>query len=218
MQNREVAARMEERSRLARDLHDTLEQALAGVRLQLSVAADNLEEAPAAVASNLDLARRMLAYCSEEARRAVMELRSTALEQGDLGRALSDQAGRLTRGTTFSAEVTTTGEPRRLGPAIEHHLFRIAQEATTNAIKHSGGNRIVIELAYDPTGTTLVVRDNGRGLAAEPPPDGHFGLRGMRERAERLGAILGVATPPPGGVEIRVRVDASVEAGPSPSM
>jgi signal transduction histidine kinase len=218
MQNREVAARMEERSRLARDLHDTLEQALAGVRLQLSVAADNLEEAPAAVASNLDLARRMLAYCSEEARRAVMELRSTSLEQGNLGLALSEQAGRLTRGTTFSADVRTTGEPRRLGPAIEHHLFRIAQEATTNAIKHSGGNRIVIELAYEPTGTTLVVRDNGRGLAGEPPPDGHFGLRGMRERAERLGAVLAVSSPPSGGVEIRVRVDASVEGAPSPSM
>jgi signal transduction histidine kinase/ligand-binding sensor domain-containing protein len=204
---RALAVKVEERTRLARELHDTLEQALAGIRFQLSVASRNMRDTPGTAATSVEMARRMLAYCMEEARRAVMDLRSQSLEQGDLVRALSELGGRLTEATPMVVDVKVAGSYRRLEPASEHHLFRIAQEAMTNAIKHSGGNRLDVDLSYDDARMTLTIRDNGRGLRTESSPDGqHFGLQGMRERAERIGGSLSVTNAPDGGVQITVGV------------
>jgi signal transduction histidine kinase/ligand-binding sensor domain-containing protein len=202
---RALSVKMEERTRLARELHDTLEQTLAGLRLQLSAAVRSLREAPDAAATNLDLARRMLAYCSEEARRTVMDLRAQELDQGDLAIALQEQARRQTLETRIAVDVKIVGAPRPLSSTTEHHLLRIAQEAVTNAVKHSGCDRVEVELGYHDTGTLLVVRDNGRGLAAGGGGNGHrFGLQGMRERAERIGGTFALETPAEGGVRIVV--------------
>jgi signal transduction histidine kinase/ligand-binding sensor domain-containing protein len=216
LEARALGAKMEERTRLARELHDTLEQALAGIRLQLSVAARHLREAPDSAALNLDLARRMLAYSIEEARRAVADLRSQALEEGDLPRALTEQARRLTDGTPVAVDVSVTGAYRRLDAGSEHHLFRIAQEAMTNAIKHSGGNRVDVRLSYDGGSTTLVIRDNGRGLSAENGTEGlHFGLQGMRERAERIGGQLAVENRSEGGLQVTVEIPGRATPAPA---
>jgi signal transduction histidine kinase len=203
---RELTEKMEERTRLARELHDTLEQALAGIRLQLSVALESARALPPHAAESLELARRMLAYCIEEARRAVMDLRSQALEKGDLVRALREQARQLTEGTPVQIDVAVKGRHRRLVGPVEHQLFRIAQEGMTNAVKHSGGDHVDIELSYEPDAVTLTIHDNGRGLAVEVTPPGHFGLQGMIERAQRVGGFLVVENAPEGGLRIKVTV------------
>jgi signal transduction histidine kinase/ligand-binding sensor domain-containing protein len=210
---RELTGLMEERHRLARELHDTLEQTLAGIRLQIGVVARHLGS-PDKVAPNLELAQRMLVRCIDEARRTVLDLRTEALERTDLAGALSEQAREMTQSTPVKAEVTVSGARRRLDASTEHHLLRIGQEALTNALKHSGGDRVDVELAYTDQGMQLVVRDNGRGLPAEM--DGtrrHFGLQGMQERVARLGGSLAVGNRPGGGVEVTVRIPAGGARG-----
>lgn len=207
---RELAARMEERTRLARELHDTLEQALAGIRLQLAVAVKNVRESPEKTEKNLELARRMLAYCIEDARRTVMDMRSQSLEHTSLAQALGEEGRRLTAETPIQVDVVVVGAYRRLDIMTEHHLLRIAQEALTNAIKHSSGDRVQIELTYGESATVLVIRDNGGGLAPVSEPGRlHFGLQGMRERAERIGGTLAIGEASTGGVEITVNVPRS---------
>jgi signal transduction histidine kinase len=141
----------------------------------------------------------------------VHDLRSQSLEHTDLPHALVAEGRRLTAETPVRIEVDVKGAHQRMDVATEHHLLRIAQEAVTNAIKHSGGDRVAIELSYGESETTLRVRDNGRGIEREtaaPEPNGeqHFGLRGMAERAERLGGFLHVVSDPGRGVEVAVSV------------
>jgi signal transduction histidine kinase len=200
---------LDERTRLARELHDTLEQSMAAIRLQLSTVARKLVSAPEQAERNLALARRMLDHALEEARRSVMDLRAHVLESADLLEAVTQQARRMTAGTPVGVDVKATGPPRRLEASEEHHLLRIAQEALANALKHSGCSRVEIELCFADSSTTLVVRDDGRGFAAgDAAPDGHFGLQGIRERADKMGGAFRLLTRPGAGVEIAVVVPA----------
>src|SRR5207248_9775696 len=159
-QQHEYLAVLSERSRVARELHDTLAQGLAGIRLQLEAVAGSFETSPAAAKQSLDVARQMLRYSLEETRRSVMDLRSQALESRDLAGALSDLARQMTIGTRASAFVQVEGSIARLDASHEHHLLRIGLEALTNALKHSGAERIEIVLRFLPDQTTLIVRDN----------------------------------------------------------
>jgi signal transduction histidine kinase/ligand-binding sensor domain-containing protein len=206
---RELTVLMEERHRLARELHDTLEQTLAGIRLQIGVVGRHIGS-PDKAAPSLELAQRMLVRCIDEARRTVLDLRTQALDRTDIAGALAEQAREMTQSTPVRAEVTVSGTRRRLDASTEHHLLRIGQEAMTNALKHSGGDRVDVELVYTDQGLQLVVRDNGRGLPAELD-DGrrHFGLQGMQERVARLGGSLVVGNRPGGGVEVAVRIPAA---------
>jgi signal transduction histidine kinase len=98
------------------------------------------------------------------------------------------------------------GERRRLDGVVEHHLLRVGQEAMTNAVKHSGCTKIDLELRYERGATTLVVSDNGHGLPEQPDsPTRHFGLRGMKERAQHIGATLAVDDSRE-GVRVTIRV------------
>jgi signal transduction histidine kinase len=203
-----------ERSRLARELHDTLEQGLAGIKLQLEAVAGSLGGSSDGARRSLDVAKEMLLYSLNEARRSVMDLRSQALETRDLTGALRDLAQQMTQGTPLKATVSVVGAVQRLDASQEHHLLRIGLEALTNAIKYSDAQRVDIELRFGDQAVDLAVRDNGRGFASPDgnPPGGHFGLRGIRERVDKMGGTLRFNSQPGGGAEIAVSVPIRVAA------
>ena len=203
-----------ERSRLARELHDTLEQGLAGIKLQLEAVAGSLDGSPSVARRSLDVAKEMLLYSLNEARRSVMDLRSQALETRDLAGALRDLARQMTQGTALRATVLVVGAVQRLAGSQEHHLLRIGLEALTNAIKYSDAQRVDIELRFGEQTVELTVRDNGRGLVSADgdPRAGHFGLRGIRERVDKMGGTLRFDSQSGRGVELAVKVPIRVAA------
>jgi signal transduction histidine kinase len=208
---RAYLAVLTERNRVARELHDTLEQALTGITLQLEAVSGTLQTSPATARQSLDVAQQMLRYSLEETRRSVMDLRSQALESQDLPGALADLARQMTQGTPMIARVAVTGTPRRLDAAQEHHLLRIGLEALTNAVKHGAPGRIDIELRFDPDATTLIVADDGKGLSCGVDGESagsHFGLLGIRERVTKLGGVLDIQSCPGKGTRLMVVVPA----------
>jgi len=199
---------LDERSRVGRELHDTLEQGLAGIALQLEAVAGSLQASPDAARRSLDVARQMLRYSQEETRRSIMDLRSQALESRDLAGALADLAEQTTRGTGATASVVVEGQVQRLDASHEHHLLRIGLEALTNALKHSGARRIDILLRFGPDSTELIVQDDGRGFNIAAPDLGgaHFGLQGIRERVDKLGGVLHIESAANAGARLSVMV------------
>ena len=201
----------EERDRMARELHDTLEQQLSGVALQLDGLDHAVTRDPAAAARALTLARRMLRYTRLEARRSVWDLRSKLLENHGLPAALHTIAESLGTSSGPTIEIRVTGREKGLAPGADFHLLRIAQEATTNAIKHASASSILIALDYLADRVLLRIHDDGRGFnpaADRLVPEPHFGLLGMRERAAKMGASLEITTSPGHGCQLAVSLSA----------
>jgi signal transduction histidine kinase len=200
---------LEERARLAREIHDTLAQGFVGISSQLDAVAMCMPEEQSPARKYLDMARRMARHSLTEARRSVMDLRASVLEGQDLAAALESGMRMWTAGAGVDVKVDVSGPEMVLSQEMEQHLLRIAQEAVTNVVKHAGANRIGIKLHTEARKLYLQIRDNGRGFAT---PDvfssrgGHFGLIGMRERAERLGGELRLASNPGEGTEVEVTV------------
>lgn len=209
----EYQAVLNERSRVARELHDTVEQGLAGIALQLEAVDGSFETAPDAARESLDVARRMLRYSLEETRRSVMDLRSQALERSDLAGALETLAQQMTLNTSAEAKVRVIGAVQRLDAAKEHHLLRIGLEALTNALKHGRATRIDIELSFTPDATSLMVTDNGQGLEPADRVSGgaHFGLQGVRERVNKLGGVVEISSVPGAGTTLAVTIPTHIE-------
>lgn len=207
---RQYRAIIAERSRLASELHDTLEQGLAGIQLQLGAVAKSLDSSPQNARRALGIASDMLRYSLSEARRSVMDLRHGALDTRDLAGALSDVARQMTTGTSLQATVRTIGAARPLQSADEHHLLRIGLEALTNAIKHSGAASVDVALRFADDAVHLVVTDDGAGFATTTTRlehvGGHFGLRGIRERVDKMGGALTLENRPEGGAIVAVRI------------
>jgi signal transduction histidine kinase len=199
---------LHERTRVARELHDTLEQGLAGLALQLEAVDGSFRTAPERARESLDVARQMLRYSLEETRRSVMDLRAQALESRDLPGALENLARQMTLNTAAEAHVRVTGTVQRLDAATEHHLLRIGLEALTNALKHGRATHIEIELRFGPDSTDLIVTDNGQGLESSERATGgaHFGLQGVRERVDKLGGFLNIDSAPGAGTRLAVMV------------
>jgi len=202
---------LEERTRIAREFHDTLEQALAGIGMQLDAATNMLSTAsiPTEPLQILHMARSMIRHSHEEARRSVWNLRNYALEHGDLPAALTEMKGHIKNGSPVQIGLDVSGTPRRLPSRIEGHLLRIGQEATTNAVKHAQGKIIQLELRYEPQSVQLSIQDDGLGFDAANATSseaGHFGLLGMRERAEKIGGTITVFSTPGAGTRIHVTV------------
>jgi signal transduction histidine kinase len=205
----EFRAVLTERTRLARELHDTLEQAMTGIALQLDTAGRLFARNPADAGPPLELARRFLAQSRLELRRSIWDLRSRELEQFDLTQALSIASAQILTGSTITADLSTTGERRRLPETVEENLLRIAQEALTNVVKHAGATTVAIQLAFGPDSITMEIRDNGSGLVADRVAahgDQHYGLLGMKERTKRIGGRLEVSGPPGEGTTVRITV------------
>ncbi len=205
-QQAQQQATLEERQRIARDLHDTLEQELVGVNMLLDSTAMKLNGAHPEAGEPLGLARKLLRRAREESRTTIRELRSVALEQRGLPAALDELLRPLAiaGGATFSVDVS--GTPTRLAGTLESHLLRIAQEAVANASRHSGAHSIVIKLDYSMSEVALEVRDDGTGFNPDEPTAeaGHFGLSGMKERADKISGKLHVVGDPGCGTTVRV--------------
>lgn len=204
---REFSAVLAERTRIAREIHDTLAQGFAGISVQLELVARMLAVAPQNAKGHLDQARELVRDSLAEARRSVWDLRSQALEGSDLPAALTETAKRLVANTSVQAQVEVGGTYRRLSRTVEDNLLRIGQEAMTNAIKHARASRLQIDLRFESKRVRFSIRDDGIGFEESKAPEtGHFGLIGMRERARQIGGELQVTSRPSGGTEILVEV------------
>jgi signal transduction histidine kinase len=198
-----------ERTRIARDLHDTLAQGFAGIAFQLEAVATRLTEAPSQAQQHLNLALQMVRHSLAEARRSVMNLRSPALENGDLGTALAETARHMIAGKPVDVQLKIFGTKHPLPGKTENELLHIGQEAITNSLKYAHASRIEIELNYEAAGVTLRIGDDGQGFDQhETGEDGekHFGLLGMRERAKQMGARLSIQSERGKGTEVLVEV------------
>jgi signal transduction histidine kinase len=213
-----AAAALEERTRLARDIHDTLAQGLTGVVVQLGAAQRALDAAPLEARSHLALALRMARESLAEARRSVWNLRSPALQRGDLGDALRSLTVRPLGGSV-SVSFEQAGELWPLTSEIESTLLRVCQEALVNVAKHAQASEAKVTLEYLPGAVRLSIYDNGVGLdepLLDDPellsgPWGGFGLVGMRERVAALGGTLQISSN--GGVQIMVEIPRRRDGG-----
>lgn len=197
-------AAREERERIAREFHDTLEQELTGLMLRLDAASARIvEPKPREL---LDGARRLVREVQAGARSLVWNLRQPVLDAAPLSEAILQTIASLREGRRI--EVKTEGDARRLPGLVEHELLRVAQEAVTNAVKHGGASRIDISLHFTSREVRLRAADDGRGF--DPPGEsakpGHFGLVGMRERVQKLGGQLSIESRPGGGTTVEAVV------------
>lgn len=201
----------EERNRLAREIHDTLAQGLSAIALQLETAdalldaGANTKRAQQAVQSALISARSSL----EEARRSVLDLRAAPLE----GRALGEALAKLVRDSQRKGKLKITFEEtdgsRPLPARVEIGLYRVAQEALTNALKHARASRITLQLITTPDRVELKIEDDGRGFDPSQIPPGHYGLIGLNERVRLLGGQVELRSCPGEGVQLYVSVPLS---------
>lgn len=196
---------MEERNRLAREIHDTLAQGLAAIALQLETADALLEDQPAArarpaVQNALALTRANL----EEARRSVLDLRAQPLEGKTLAQALTALAAHSEWRVPVRA--TFTGLPRSLPGRVEVGLYRIAQEALINAARHARASHITLHLLVETARAQLIIGDDGAGFDPQRLPPGRYGLIGLNERAKLLGGELKLESSLGQGTRIEVTV------------
>jgi signal transduction histidine kinase len=198
-----------ERTRLAQELHDTVEQTLTGIALQLDTASRLHGKKPDTALNHLELARSLMSKSQVEMRRSVWDLRRRAAEAFDLPGALQESFRQMTQGVAMQIEVKTIGPVQFLPEVVEENLLRIGQEALTNVIKHAGATRVNVDLEFKPGEVALRVADNGRGFDPKNcvgPKDGHFGLLGMAERAKRIDAHFEVISTTSNGTTVRVNV------------
>jgi signal transduction histidine kinase len=200
---------MEERDRIAREFHDTLEQELAAITIQLDAVEARFQEAPQTARRMLGLARNMSRRSLSEARRSVWDLRSHLLENSDLTTALTEMAAPLALSAGVEIKVKSSGTPQKLPAITEHNLLRITQEALVNALKHSHPRKITVGLNYEPNAIRLCIRDDGTGFEVQTAGSvsgGHFGMLDMRERAEKIGGRFSLISQPGSGTEIVILV------------
>lgn len=210
---------LEERQRLAREIHDTLAQGFTSIVMNLEAAEGARPSAPSGVQTYLDYARRTARESLSEARRLVWALRPEALENSSLSEAISGLARRWSEESGISCEVTVTGTPRPLPTSIENVLHRVTQEALSNVRKHARADRVVLTLSYMGGLVILDVRDDGVGFDATKHSSmapgavdgsaGGFGLGAMRGRVEQVGGTLVVESSPGRGTALVVELPAT---------
>ncbi len=224
------AGMLDERQRMAREIHDTLAQGLAGILTQLQAAEQTLDE-PSTSRRHLANAMQLVRESLAEARRTVHAVEPAVLAEARLPDAISDVARRWAEVNHIDVTLTTTGNARPMHADVEVTLLRIAQEALANVAKHARASRVGLTLSYMEDVVTLDVRDDGVGFepgvrrANGSAPDGGFGLAGMRQRVQRLTGRLDIESEPGGGRRSRppyrpshreVRSDLAVDRRRSP--
>lgn len=202
----------EERNRLARDLHDAVSQLLFSVVLEAETAAALVEHDPAAARERLRRVRDQAREALQEMRALIFQLRPPDLEADGLVPALGKHLEVLRRVRRDLEIDFTVGGERRLPAALERGLYRIAQEALYNVVKHARASRVAVELELGPDRVRLRVRDDGIGFDPLAVRHRSLGLTSMRERAEELGGRLRVASRPGAGTTVEAEAPARVEA------
>jgi PAS domain S-box-containing protein len=206
----QFAAALEERTRLAREIHDSLLQGVTGIALQLRATLPRLRGAPGGIADSIREVVELAETTIRDARRAVWDMRAPSLVQKGLHGALEESARRAAQNVEL--EFAIRGKPRSLPPEVEDTIFRVGLEAVINAVKHAAARSIKVKLAYTVRGVTLAVADDGRGFRVEPglrSYAGRWGMLGMRERADRIGATLSIRSAARRGTTVTLRVPAS---------
>jgi signal transduction histidine kinase len=204
--------RVNERTRIARELHDTLLQGVISASMQLHMAVDQLPaDSPAkpSLARVLQLAGRVI----EEGRNAVRGFRSSDTESLDLEKAFSRVPQELDLKERIDFRIIVEGHPQPLHPVIRDEVYSIGREALVNSFRHSGAGRIEVEIEYTASQLRVLVRDDGCGIGVQvlqSGRDGHWGLSGMRERADRIGAKLRVLSQSGSGTEVELCVPGSI--------
>jgi signal transduction histidine kinase len=216
---REFSAVLGERSRIAREIHDTLAQGYVGVSVQLEVLADLLRSGKAdAAAKHLDRTRAQVREGLADARQSIWALRTQDVNEVTLPvrvRRLAEAA----EGDGLAAQFSTFGAYRPLPARTEAELLRVAQEAIHNVKKHARATQLSVQLEYGPEKVALDVRDNGRGGAVDHANNampGRFGLTGMKERAASIGGTLEVSSASGEGTVVRMCAPGRGETGETP--
>jgi signal transduction histidine kinase/ligand-binding sensor domain-containing protein len=216
-----LEARVSERTRIARDLHDTLLQSFQGVLLKFYAVMFALPDRPADARKTLESAIEQARVAIAEGREAIQGLRTSVVIKNDLARAIttfgeglaSDQNG----GTAPDFQVHVEGTSRDLAPLVRDEVYRIACEALRNVFRHAGARRIEVEIHYEKWLLRMRVRDDGKGIdphvLAAGGRGGHHGLPGMRERAELAGGKLAVWSELDSGTEVELTIPAAIAYG-----
>ena len=220
-----LEARVGERTRIARELHDTLLQSFHGLLLRFQTVDNMLPDRPIEAKERMESAIDQAAQAITEGRDAVFELRASAVEANDLVQALSmlceEFMGREANPNSPTFTVQAQGTPRELRPVLRDEVYRIAAEASRNAIRHAQARRVEVEIRYDDRQFRLHVRDDGKGISPailrEGGSTGHYGLHGMRERAKLAGGTLDVWSKFDAGTEVELRIPASIAYAATPS-
>ncbi|MCL2660121.1 MAG: sensor histidine kinase [Acidobacteriaceae bacterium] len=197
----------EERAKIARDIHDTLAQGFAGISLELEAADQVMEHSPEQAKKLLKEALHLVRHSRNESHLSIEMLRAPS-RSDRLDVLLAHSIQQMKAATATEIEQQVSGEPVALSYNIVNNLFRIGQEAITNAVRHASATRIRVGLRYEPRGVTLEVEDNGKGFDPDRAPgtaEGHFGLIGIRERVAAIDAELQIQSAP-GRTLICVRV------------
>jgi signal transduction histidine kinase len=208
----EFRAVLGERNRIAREIHDTLAQGYVGISVQLEVLAELLRNRKVGEAANqLDTTRGYVREGLADARQSIWALRSQDSGETTLPvrlRRMAETAG----GHGVKSSFSIYGAYRPLPPGTEREILLVAQEAIHNVKKHAGAKHVFVQLEYGTAQVALEVRDDGQGFSSEPaPPEGHYGLTGMRERAATIGGTLDVVSEPGIGTTVRLRAAAPGE-------
>jgi signal transduction histidine kinase len=200
--------RLAERTRIAQELHDTLLQGVLSASMQLHVAVDNLP-ADSPARSQFSRVQQLMGQVIEEGRNAVRGLRSVSSDSLGLEHALSQVRQELTAGEQVGFRVVVEGKPRPLHPVIRDEVYRIGHEALVNAFRHAQAKNIEVEVGYVASSLRLLISDDGVGIDPQvlrSGLDGHWGLSGMRERAEKIGARFKVRSRAALGTEVELTV------------
>jgi signal transduction histidine kinase len=208
---------LDERQRMAREIHDTLAQGLAGILTQLQAAEQTLNQ-PSTSRRHVTNAMKLARESLTEARRTVHAVEPAMLDDARLADAIADMARRWAEENGVGTELTTTGDARPMHADVEVALLRTAQEALANVAKHARANRVGLTLSYMEDLVTLDVRDDGVGFdpnarRANGSTNGGFGLAGMRQRVRRLAGRLEIESEPGGGTAISAAVPAIPPGG-----
>jgi len=198
-----MRAQEEERRRVARDLHDEVNQALTAILLRLEALA---HDAPPGRADEVVEIKRLANRAMDELLNLARQLRPAALDDHGLVPAIDAQLKRFAASSDIDATLATTGDPAKLHEDLQTAIYRIAQEAMTNAGRHADATRLEVELEVGGAGAVLHVRDDGRGFEARGRQGAGLGLQGMAERARLVGGELDVRSSPGGGTSVTLRV------------
>jgi len=200
---------LDERTRMAREIHDTLAQGFFGISSQLDALSLQMDRQSEAARQHLQLAQKMARHSLVESRRSVMNLRDSTFDDLDLASSLEKAAPQWAGGDPNLIEVQVSLPLRKLPRDIEENTFRIAQEAVANSLKHANATKVTISLQAANGRLVLVVNDNGRGFesnGAFSALNGHYGLLGMRERAGHMGGQMELSSLPSRGTSVTLSV------------